>query len=64
MSDRVSLRQVAALMPYAGDHGRLPAAVQTRRCGGDGPFASGSPAFYSTGNFFVSIVLYAALTVL
>jgi hypothetical protein len=65
MSDRVSLRQVAALMAYAGDHGWLPAAVQTRRCGGDGVRSpSGSPAFCSTTNFFVAIILYAALTVL
>jgi hypothetical protein len=66
MSDRVSLRQVAALMAYAGDHGWLPAAVQTRRCGGVAMVRSpsGSPAFCSTGNFFVAIILYAALTVL
>ena len=49
MSDRVALRQVAALMAYAGDHGWLPAAVQTRRCGSDGVRSpSGSPAFCST----------------
>jgi hypothetical protein len=66
MSDRVSLRQVAALMAYAGDHGWLPAAVQTRRCRGWAMVRSqsGSPAFCSTGNFFVAIILYAALTVL
>jgi hypothetical protein len=66
MSDRVSLHQVAALMAYAGDHGWLPAAVQTRRRRGVAMVRSpsGSPAFCSTGNFFVAIILYAALTVL
>jgi hypothetical protein len=65
MSDRASLRQVAALVAYAGDHGWLPAAVQTRRCGGgDGPLAEWIAGFLLNGYFFDAIILYAALTVL
>jgi hypothetical protein len=65
MSDRVSLSQVAALMAYAGDHGWLPAAVKLGAVGvAMVRSPSGSPAFCSTGNFFVAIILYAALTVL
>lgn len=49
MSDRVSLRQVVALMAYAGDDGWLPAAVQTRRCGGYGPLAERIARFLLNG---------------
>jgi hypothetical protein len=50
MSDRTSLRQVAALMAYAGDHGWLSAAVQTRRCGGGyGPLGERIAGFLLNG---------------
>jgi hypothetical protein len=45
MRDRVSLRQVAALAAYAGDHGWLPAAVG----GGDGPLAEWIAGFLLNG---------------
>jgi hypothetical protein len=39
-------------MAYAGDHGWLPAAVQTRRCGGgDGPLAERIAGFLLNGYF-------------
>ena len=50
MSDRASLRQVAALVAYAGDHGWLPGAVQTRRLwGSDGPLAERIAGFLLNG---------------
>jgi hypothetical protein len=65
MSDRASLRQVAALMAYAGDHGWLPAAVQTRRCRGWRWSARRVDRRLSAQRviFFVAIILDAALTV-
>jgi hypothetical protein len=66
MSDRPSLSQVAALMAYAATTagGQLLFETPALRGAGDGPLPSGSPAFCSTGIFFVALILYAALTVL
>jgi hypothetical protein len=50
MSDRVSLRQVAALMAYAGDHGWLAAAFKLGAVGGgDGPLAERIAGFLLNG---------------
>ena len=66
MSDRLSLSQVAALMGYAAAMAGGQLLFKRRALRGLAMVRSpsGSPAFCSTGNFFVAIILYAALTVL
>ena len=62
MSDRLSLSQVAALMAYAATTagGKTPALRGLAMVRSP----SGSPAFCSTGIFFVALILYAGSTVL
>ena len=66
MSDRLSLSQVAALMAYAATTagGQLLFKTPALRGLAMVRSPSGSPAFCSTGIFFVALILYAALTVL
>jgi hypothetical protein len=66
MSDRLSLSQVAALMAYAATTagGQLLFKTEALRGLAMVRSPSGSPAFCSTGIFFVALILYAALTVL
>src|SRR3984893_3929335 len=66
MSDRVSLRQVAALMAYAATTagGQLLFETPALRRAGDGPLAERIAGFLLNGYFFVALILYATLTVL